>query len=341
MRIFDRPWLTALAAATLAFTASSQQSAGSANDTPYKVPRTSWGDPDLSGIWPGTAMVGVPMQRDEKLGLRNWLTEEEYAAREADFARQEELDNADFELENAATTPGGAVGGPVSPPPHWLERGDPQRQASLIIDPPNGRMPALTAAGQQRQAAARAEREGRGPADSYTDRSLYDRCITRGMVGSLTPAIYNAGNQIVQSPGYVVITNEMIHEARVIPLDGRPPLRPAIKQWVGDSRGHFDGDTLVVETTNFTDRTNVGQARHSDRLKITERYTRVDDDTLVLRLTVEDPETWTAPWTLELPLQRDDGYGMFEYACHEGNLAMFNILSGHRADERAAAGKAR
>jgi hypothetical protein len=183
----------------------------------------------------------------------------------------------------------------------------------------------------------RAAREGRGPADSYTDRSLYDRCITRGLVGSLTPAIYNAGNQIVQSPGYVVITNEMIHEARIIPLDGRPALSPAIKQWVGDSRGRFEGDTLVVETTNFTDRTNVGQARHSDKLKITERYTRTDENTLVLRLTVEDPETWDAPWTLELPLKRDDSYGMFEYACHEGNLAMFNILSGHRAEERAAA----
>ncbi len=251
MRILDRSWLTALAAAALVFTASSQQSADSANDTPYKVPRTSWGDPDLSGIWPGTAMVGVPMQRDEKLGLRNWLTEEEYAAREADFARQDELDNADFELENAATTPGGAVGGPVSPPPHWLERGDPQRQASLIIDPSNGRMPPMTEAAQARQAALREASRGRGPADSYTDRSLYDRCITRGMVGSLTPAIYNAGNQIVQSPGYVVITNEMIHEARVIPLDGRPPLGTAIKQWVGDSRGHFDGDTLVVETSEL------------------------------------------------------------------------------------------
>jgi hypothetical protein len=159
------------------------------------------------------------------------------------------------------------------------------------------------------------------------------------MIGSLTPAIYNAGNEIVQAPGYVVIRNEMIHEARVVPLDGSPHPSPAIKQWVGDSRGHFDGDTLVVETTNFTDRTNVGQARHSDKLKVTERYTRIADDRLVLRITVEDPQTWTAPWTLELPLDRDDSYGMFEYACHEGNLAMFNILSGHRADERAAAGR--
>jgi hypothetical protein len=336
VRTLERSRIAVLVTAVLLVSAAQSQDAPAGD---YKAPRTSWGDPDLSGIWPGTAMVGVPMQRDEKLGTRNWLTDEEYAAREAEFAHQEVLDNADFELENAASTPGGAVGGPVSPPPHWLERGDPQRQASLIVDPPNGRMPSLTEAGQRRQGAVRAEREGRGPADSYTDRSLYDRCITRGMVGSLTPAIYNAGNEIVQSPGYVVILNEMIHEARVIPLDGRPPLGPAFKQWVGDSRGRFDGDTLVVETVNFTDRTNVGQARHSDKLKITERYTRIDADTLVLRLTVEDPETWTAPWTLELPFQRDDGYGMFEYACHEGNLAMFNILSGHRADERAAAAK--
>jgi hypothetical protein len=335
MQRLERLCLAALAAFGFVLTTHSQAPADSSGS--YRAPRTSWGDPDLSGIWPGTAMVGIPMQRDEKLGLRNVLTDEEFAAREAEFAHQDELDNADFKLENAATTPGGAVGGPVSPPPHWLERGDPQRQGSLIIDPPNGRIPPLTEAGQQRQAAARQAREGRGPADSYTDRSLYDRCITRGLVGSLTPAIYNAGNQFVQSPGYVVILNEMIHEARVVPLDGRPAVAPAIKQWLGDSRGHFEGDTLVVETTNFTDRVNVGGARHSEKLKITERYTRVADDKLVLRLTVEDPETWTAPWTFELPLDRDDGYGMYEYACHEGNLAMFNILSGHRADERAAA----
>jgi hypothetical protein len=305
----------------------------------YKASRTSWGDPDLQGTWTGTAMVGVPMQRDEKLGLRNVLTEEEFVAREAQFARQAEQDNADFDLESAAETPGGDVGGPVSPPPHWLERGEPQYQASLIVDPPNGRTPPLTEAAQQRQGALREARDGRGPADSYTDRSLYDRCITRGLVGSLTPAIYNAGNQIVQSPGYVVIRNEMIHEARVVPLDGSAHPSTAIKQWVGDSRGRWEGDTLVVETTNFTDRTNVGFARHSDALKVTERYTRVDTDTLNLKITIEDPQTWTAPWTLELPFDRDDSYGMYEYACHEGNYAMFNLLSGARADERAAAEK--
>jgi hypothetical protein len=311
-------------------------------ETGYTVPRTPWGDPDLQGKWPGTEMVGVPMQRDEKLGLRNVLTDEEFAERERRAALQEEQDNADFDLETATSTPGGDVGGPVSPPPHWLERGEPQRQASLIVDPPNGRMPPFTQAALERQAALRAYRESRGPADSYTDRSNYDRCITRGLAGSILPVIYNNGNQIVQAPGYVAIVNEMIHETRVVPLDGRPHVGPTIKMWLGDSRGRFEGDTLVVETTNFTDRTavgvNGGGQRHSEALKITERFTRVADDVIDYRMTIDDPETWTAPWTMQYPLKRDDGYGMFEYACHEGNLAMFNILSGHRAEERAGAG---
>jgi hypothetical protein len=292
----------------------------------YTVPRTPWGDPDLQGKWPGTAMVGVPMQR-----------------REAQFARQAEQDNADFDLEAATSTPGGDVGGPVSPPPHWLERGEPQRQASLIVVPDNGRTPALTPAAQQRVADLRALRETRGPADSYTDRSLYDRCITRGIAGSILPVIYNNGNQIVQAPGYVAIVNEMIHETRVVPLDGRPHVSPDIKMWLGDSRGRFEGDTLVVETTNLTDRTaigvNGGGVRHSAAIKVTERFTRIDADTIDYEMTIDDPETWTAPWTMRFPLERDDAYGMYEYACHEGNYAMFNILSGARADERAAAQK--
>jgi hypothetical protein len=308
----------------------------------YAVPRTPWGDPDLQGKWPGTEMVGVPMQRDERLGTRNVLNDEEFAERQLRAVAQEEADNADFDLEAAASTPGGDVGGPVSPPPHWLERGAPQRQASLIVDPPNGRMPAYTPAAQQRQAALREFRQSRGPADSYTDRSNYDRCITRGLAGSILPVIYNNGTQIFQSPGYVAIVNEMIHETRVVPLDGGPHVDPSIKMWLGDSVGRFEGDTLVVETKNFTDRTGVGVngggQRHSEALTITERFTRVADDAIDYRMTVDDPQTWTAPWTMQFPLKRDDGYGMFEYACHEGNLAMFNILSGHRAEEREAAG---
>jgi hypothetical protein len=163
-------------------------------DPGYTVPRTPWGDPDLQGTWPSTEMVGTPMQRDTKLGTRNVLTEAEYKKVQERFARQAAQDEADFDLDHAAVTPGGDVGGPVSPPPHWLERGKPQYQASLIVDPPDGRTPPLTLQAQQRQAAAREAREGRGPADSYTDRSLYDRCITRGIAGSILPVIYNNGN---------------------------------------------------------------------------------------------------------------------------------------------------
>jgi hypothetical protein len=313
----------------------------SAQTSSYSTPRTPWGDPDLQGKWPSTAMVGVPMQRDPALGTRNELNDEEFARRQTQFERQQELDNADFELEDAASTPGGTVGGPVSPPPHWLERGEPQRQASLIVDPPDGRMPPQTDEAQARAAELRAYRESRGPADSHTDRSLYDRCITRGIAGSILPVIYNNGNQIVQAPGYVAIVNEMIHETRIVPLDGRPHVQSDIKLWLGDSRGRWEGDTLVVETTNLTDRTGIsvngGGGRHSDAIKITERLTRIDDDTIDYQMTIDDPRTWTRPWTMQYPLDRDDDYGMYEYACHEGNYAMFNILSGARADERAAA----
>jgi hypothetical protein len=335
--------LVPLAAALLAaHPASAQPSPGAARSGgAYAVPRTPWGDPDLQGKWPSTHMVGVPLQRDEALGIRNVLNDAEFAARQAQAAQQLEQDNADFELEQAASTPGGAVGGPVSPPPHWLERGEPQRQASLIVDPPNGRMPPLTAAAERRAAELRAYRESRGPADSYTDRSLYDRCITRGIAGSMLPVIYNNGNQIVQAPGYVAIVNEMIHETRVIPLDGRPHVSDAVRMYMGDSRGRWEGDTLVVETKNLTDRTGIGLngggPRHSAALTIVERLTRTAEDTIEYEMTIDDPQTWTAPWTIAMPLKRDDGYGMYEYACHEGNLAMFNILSGARAEERAAA----
>ena len=312
-----------------------------ASDPGYEPPRTPWGDPDLQGKWPGTDMVGVPMQRDVALGDRNWLTEEEFRERVARAERQEEIDNAEFSLETADETPGGAVGGPVSPPPHWLERGEPQYQASLIVDPANGRMPAYTEAALARQQAERDARAGRGPADSYLDRSQYDRCISRGIAGSVLPVIYNNGNEIFQAPGYVAIVNEMIHEARIIPLDGRPHVSPEVRMWIGDSRGHWEGDTLVVETTNLTDQTaigvNGGGMKHSESIRITERLTRTASDTIQYSMTIDDPVTWEAPWTFSFPLKRDDGYGFFEYACHEGNYAMFNILSGARADERRAA----
>jgi len=321
---------------------SAQSAALVTRDPNYTVPRTPWGDPDLQGKWPSTDMVGTPMQRDTKLGTRNQLSEAEYKEVQARFARQSAQDEADFDLERSTVTPGGDVGGPVSPPPHWLERGKPQYQASLIVDPPDGRMPALTPAAQQRQAAAREAREGRGPADSYTDRSLYDRCISRGIAGSILPVIYNNGNEIVQAPGFVAIRNEMIHETRIVSLDDRPHPSPRIKMWMGNSRGHWDGDTLVVETKNIGSfapgiGVNGGGTRHSSDITITERFTRMSADVMLYEMHVDDPKTWTKPWTMQYPLKRDDNYGYYEYACHEGNYSLFNILSGARADEKAAA----
>jgi hypothetical protein len=311
--------------------AQSQPAAG------FVPPRTPWGDPDLQGIWPGTEMVGVPLQRPQQYGTRNVLTDEEFAVRVSQAQEVNESALADFDLETADTTNAGQVGSATSPPPHWLERGKPSRQASLIVDPPDGRQPPLTPEAERRNAELRAAQKGRGPADSYTDRSLYDRCVTRGVLGSILPVIYNNGNEIVQAPGYVAIRNEMIHETRIVPLDGRKHLAPSIKSYMGDSRGRWEGNTLVVETTNLNGRNGVGGnggGRTSENITLTERFTLLDTDTLQYQVTVDDPGTWTRPWTIAFPWKRDPSYQMFEYACHEGNYALRNILSAARAEDK-------
>jgi hypothetical protein len=299
----------------------------------YRTPRTPWGDPDLEGRWPGSRSSSIPLQRPESFGTRNTLTDAEFAEREAQFVRQKEQDVADFDLEHPSI-PFGQVGGGQSPPQHWFERSAPQRQASLIVDPQNGRLPALTPAAQKRLADRRARESG--DSASYTDFNLTERCITRGLTSSVLPGGYNNGNAIVQSPGYVTFVNEMVHESRVVPLDGRPHTGPALRTHLGDSRGHWEGDTLVVETTNFIDRMGVGMngAGASDALKVTERFTRTSDTTIDYSLTINDPATWTAPFTMRFDLGREDQYGMFEYACHEGNYALQNIMKGARAQER-------
>ena len=184
----------------------------------------------------------------------------------------------------------------------------------------------------------------RGEADRPEDMNIYYRCITRGLLGSIIPVIYNNGNQILQAPGYVILRNEMIHESRVIPLDDRPHLGAEIKTYMGDSRGRWEGDTLVVETRNFTDKVAIGSngagypgspGYHSEDLVLTERFTRVSDDILHYEATVDDPRTWVEPWTMRIVLERDDDYRIFEYACHEANYAMYDILSGARAQEAA------
>ena len=310
----------------------------------FTPPKTPWGDPDLQGFWPSVEMVGVPLQRPARFGTRNVLTDEEFAQRAKDIKQEEDSLVAEIDVFTAEINPNCAIRCPTSPQPHWQETGKPSRQASLIIDPPDGRQPPLSPEGQKRQAdqqaANRAQRErlqGR-EADTYLDRSLYDRCITRGVLGSILPVIYNNGNEIVQGPGYVVIRNEMIHEARVVPLDGRAHVAPAIKSYMGDSRGRWEGNTLVVVTKNLNGLTAAGGnggGRSSDRITITERLALADANTLQYTATIDDPGTWTRPWTISFPWKREPVYGMYEYACHEGNYAMRNMLSASRAMEKA------
>jgi hypothetical protein len=282
----------------------------------FVAPRTPWGDPDLQGMWPSGPLAEVPFERPESFGLRAELTDAEFAAAQV--------------RAEADVSPG------TAPPPHWLERGRASRQASLIVDPPNGRLPQMTEDG-----ARRAERWRTTSAATYAyerpeDLTPYDRCITRGVLGSAFPNIYNTGMQILQIPGAVIIRHEMIHETRIIPLDGRPHLPAAIRSYMGDPRGRWEGDSLVVETTNFNGRTG-SYARNgngnptSDALRLVERFALVDANTLQYEVTVTDPMTWSRPWTVQFPVARDEGYAMFEYGCHEGNYAMANSLRGARA----------
>jgi hypothetical protein len=321
-------WMTVAAMAAAAWIAGEAQEA----------PRTPWGDPDLQGTYTSDNSIGVPFERPTQYGERAELTDEEYAAKVSANEEQIAKDTNPLpESEFSAEDPSA-----INASRHWLERPEkPSRATSLVIEPANGRLPELTPAGQERVAARRGRR-GRGtlPA-SYTDFTNYDRCITRGVVGSILPVIYGNGTQIVQAPGVVVIRNEMIHEARVIPLDGSPHSGTGVRMWMGDSRARFDGDTLVIETTNFTDRTGLGGngngAVHSENLRLVERLRRVDADTLRYEFTVHDPDTYMQPWTVAFDLDSREGYEIYEYACHEGNLGLANMLSAARAEERAAA----
>jgi len=220
-------------------------------------------------------------------------------------------------------------------PMHWFENYNAVNSRPwLVIDPPDGKVPPNTAEAQKRNTDRQAARKGRGPADSWEDRSLYDRCITRGIPGSMMPAIYGNSYRIHQGPGFVTITYEMVHDTRVIPLDGRPHVAGSIRQYVGDGRGHWEGNTLVVETTNFTDKTPYRGS--SDQLKMTERFTLLGPDTVEWAVTFDDPHTWAKPWTFAMNLTKaDESQQPFEYACHEGNYGMRNILSAARAEEKS------
>jgi hypothetical protein len=294
----------------------------------YTAPKTPWGDPDLQGQWPATA--NIPMQRPANLGERATLTPEELKQRESQAARTAEADSEEFVSSETTVN--------INPPGYWVEHGKPNAQASLVVDPPNGRIPPLTPEGQ---AYAKSLRNGLGPGshfpdkvDSWEDFDFYSRCITRGLVSSMLPTLYNFGNQIVQAPGYVAIRNEMIHETRVIPLDGRAHVGKSLRAYMGDSRGHWEGDTLVVETTNLNNKTGTGGGFFSDAAVLTERFRRTAKDELSYDLTVNDPKTWTKRFTIHMPYKEDPSYTIYEYACHEGNYMMTDALTGARELEK-------
>jgi hypothetical protein len=283
----------------------------------WAPPRTPWGDPDLQGIWTTDDMRGVPQQRAPEFGTRAYLTDEEYAAREAqrETARQTQDRGASGTFRNEEGTRSFSY-------------------TSLVIDPPDGRIPAVVAPQERRSLPGSF---GVGPFNTMADFSLYDRCITRGVIGSFSPAVYGNGARIVQTPDTVAISYEMVHDTRIIPLDGRPPLDAGIRLYMGDSRGRWDGDTLVIESSNFTDKTVIGGVRHSEQLKLTERFSRIDPEMIDYEIRVEDPLTWEKPWTLRMTITQQPGYEIYEYSCHEGNIAIKHTLMGERAYEKAAA----
>ncbi len=295
----------------------------SASKEPFTTPRTPWGEPDLQGIWTGNAAHGIPLERTAEASETAALTPEEAAARRERGTLGSiwgyEREWRDTTLDYAKLAP--------------------SRQVAMIIDPADGRLPALTEKGQARAAAARDARAYRRLAAGPEDLSTYVRCITRGLPGLMMPGIYNNGLQIIQSPGYVALQKEMIHETRIIPTAASPHLGSNLKQWLGNSRGRWEGDTLVVEVTGFNGRASY---RGSDEnLKLTERYRLVGPHTLEYRFTIDDPTIWTSPWTGMFQFEKDDAqYELVEYACHEGNYGMTNILSGARAKEKLMNGPA-
>ena len=289
---------------------------------PFTTPRTPWGDPDLQGVWSSDDTQGIPMQRPQNVtGL--------YQSDELWAARQKQTQQG---IQNALNAIGTFRG-------DYARRAF--RQTSLIVDPADGRQPAITPAAEKRRAPRDRGTFGDGPFNTPEDFTLYDRCITRGIVGSVLRVVYGNGNRIVQAPGMVAISYEMIHDTRVLYTDGRPHLNQSIRQYLGDSRARWDGDELVVETTNLTDKTSIGLngngLRHSDKMKIYERFKRVANDIIQYQITIDDPVTYGKPYTIALPLTPLEGSVLLPYDCHEGNLAVFQSLSAERAEDKALA----
>jgi hypothetical protein len=313
----------------LALSAVVASTAGEASAQKYSAPRTPWGDPDLQGTYTNKYEQGTPLERPEEFKGR---THEDISQSELKDILQERQDRVLLSITLAGGDPAGNLGGPL----HWQDQFDITKGSRpwFIVDPADGKVPAATPEALARAKRRQAARRGRGSADSWLDRSLYDRCITRGLPGSMMPAIYGNSYEIVQAPGTVAIRYEMVHETRVIPLDGRPHTSSTIGQHMGDARGYWEGDTLVVETKNFRD-DSVYRGANPATLKIVERFTRVSPERVEWRVTLEDPATWVKPWTFAMPLTMNNAEAVVPYECHEGNRAMANILSAARAEEKA------
>jgi hypothetical protein len=297
-------------------------------DANWTPPRTQWGHPDLEGAWTSDAVHGVPRDRPAQFGERTFLDDRELAERAAREAKTR---------EDALTASGVGTAGRDRA---W--RGDITfRLTSLVVDPPNGRTPAVTPHAETRRAPRDRGSFGPGPFDTPEDFTLYDRCITRGVVGSILPVVYGNGNRIVQTPESLVFSYEMVHDTRIIHTDGRPHVGPSLRQYLGDSRGRWIGDTLRVETSNFTDRTSIGAngngLRHSERMRMVEHFTRVSADVILYDVTIDDPVTYVRPFTIAIPLISPPGFQPLPYECHEGNGAVRYALSGARAYEAAVA----
>jgi hypothetical protein len=327
-----RIMLAATAVALLGGSAAAAQTAREADA--WVAPRTQDGQPDLQGIWNNGTIT--PFER--RVGQPEFLTEEEAVAAERGAIERRAQANAPSQPR---TEPLPVGGNPGSVNQFWFGpryRVVGSRRTSLVIDPLDGRVPLRPEAERRRDYLV----EHR--TDTVENMSVYSRCITRGVPGTMFPQVYNNGYQILQVPGFVVIRAEMMH-VRLIPLDGVPHVAEQIRGWMGDSRGHWEGDTLVVETTNFDPKgwisSNASAGRmhavpQSAALRVVERFTRVDEDTITWQATIEDPDVYTAAWTVEVPFRRRPDYVIYEYACHEGNHAVEGVMGGQRAVERRA-----
>ena len=328
-------WMRPLALPAMALAAVALVAAPAAGQGPSGAPRTAWGDPDLQGIWSSSG--ATPMERPDEYQGRERLTDEEVARLRGEIAaRDEQLAQADARRTEA----GGSVGAYNN---FWMERGVRSNRTSMLVDPPDGRFPPLTEAGQYAR-----DNQPRGD-DTWEDRHIWERCVTRGgMPNAMFPRAYNNNMQVFQAPGVVVMLLEQVHELRVVPLDGRPHIASSIGQWNGDSRGRWEGDTLVVETTNLDPRVSGLQPWSAfssydgsgEDMRLVERFTRTGPESLEYEVEVHDPQMYTRPWTVAYPFALSSDV-MYEYACHEGNIGMEGILAGGRAEDAEEAAAAR